>query len=147
MKPDIKPELQKLIQAIGTKSMFYGNPVPPSILALLTIEETENNCGILAPFWIGVLQRGRGPRRSNKSYGLSKIIYKWMEKRGMFRSDTAKGKQNEARFMTLYINKYGNAHFRSGRYIDIYDTERKKTIAEIDRKFSLMIGKITMDVI
>lgn len=147
MIPDIKPELNSLIQAIGTKSMFYGNKIPPSVLALFTIEETQNNAGILVPFWISTLQRGRGPRRSNKSSGLNKIIYKWMEKRGMFRSLTAKGKLNEARFLTLYINKYGNAHFRSKIFIDIWETEREKTIQEIDRKFSLMIGKITMDVI
>jgi hypothetical protein len=93
------------------------------------------------------LQRGRGPRRTDKDHQLIKKIYAWMQKRNMFKSKTAKGRLNEARFLTLQINKYGNKHFRSGTFIDIYDTERKKTIEKIEKKFSLELGKITMEVI
>lgn len=147
MKPDLKPELQDLIQRIGTKNMYSGNKIPSSILAMFEIEETEYNIGILVPYWLGVLERGRGPRKSTKDSGLIKIIYRWMEKRGMFRSGTAKGKLDEARFMTLYINRYGNKQFRNNVFIDIYETERKKTIEAIEKKFSLEIGKITMQVL
>jgi len=114
---------------------------------MFTIEERSDGAGIVVPYWIGVLQRGRGPRRSTKSAGLVKIIYKWMEKNGMFRSATAKGKMNEARFMTLYINKYGNKQFRSKTFVDIYESERKKTIDKIDLKIEKTISKITMQII
>jgi len=144
---DIKPDLEELINNISQKNMFYGNRIPDSVMKLFVIEERSDGAGIIVPYWIGVLQRGRGPRRSTKSAGLIKIIYKWMEKNGMFRSATAKGKMNEARFMTLYINKYGNKQFRSKTFVDIYESERKKTIAKIDSKIEKTISKITMDVI
>lgn len=147
MKPDLRPEMQNLINIIGTKSLYYGNKIPKSVLDLFQIEETDSNIGILVPYWISVLQKGRGPRKSNKDSGLIKKIYAWMEKRNMFRSTTSEGKMSEARFMTLYINKYGNKHFRSKVFLDIWETERKNTITEIDKKFWFAIDKITMDVI
>lgn len=65
----------------------------------------------------------------------------------MFKSGTAKGKVNEAKSVTWYLNKYGNKQFRNKVFIDIYESERKKTIEKINQKFSLEIDKITMDVI
>jgi hypothetical protein len=147
MIPDLKPELQELINNISRKNTFYGNKIPDSIMRLFAIEEIDFNAGITVPYWIGVLERGRGPRRSTKDHGLIKIIYNWMQKRGMFRSATAKGKLNEARSLTWYINKYGNVHFRSKIFIDVYESERKKTIEKIDKKFNTAISKITMDVL
>ena len=147
MIPDIKPELEAMIENIGKRMMYSGKKIPDSILDMFEVVETDSNAGVLVPYWISVLQVGRGPRKSNKDYGLVNKIYRWMAKNNMFKSKTDKGRFNEARFMTLYINKYGNQHFRSKTFVDIYETERKRTIAEIDRKFSLMIGKITMDVI
>jgi len=144
---ELKPELQELIDNISKKNMYSGNKIPKSIMDMFEIEVRDDGAGILVPYWLSVLQRGRGPRKSNKSSGLIKIIYNWMSKRGMFRSTTAKGKLGEARFMTMYINKYGNKQFRNKVFVDIYETERKKTIQKIDDKFSLLIGKITMDVI
>ena len=144
---DLKPELQELIDNIAKRNMYSGNKISDSIMKLFQIEVRDNGAGILVPYWISVLQRGRGPRRSTKSSGLVKIIYRWMQKRNMFKSNTAKGKLNEAKYVTWYINKYGNKQFRSKTFIDIYETERKKTIEKIDNKFSLIIGKITMDVI
>jgi hypothetical protein len=144
---DLKPELDELIHNVGTKSMYYGNKIPASVLSLFEVEITEETAGILVPYWISVLQRGRGPRKSTKDSGLIKKIYAWMERNNMFRSGTSKGKINEARFMTLYINKYGNKHFRSQVFVDIYESERKKTIEKIEKKFSLEIGKITMDIL
>jgi len=114
---------------------------------MFEIEMRENGGGVIVPPWISVLQVGRGPRKSQTSSGLRHTIYKWMEKKHMFRSSTPEGKLNEARFMTMYINKYGNAHFRSKRYVDIYETEVKKTIEDIDREYSLAIDKITSDII
>lgn len=143
----IRPDLEELIKNIAQKNTFYGNRISPSIMDKFIIEERQDGAGILVPYWISVLQKGRGPRRSSKSSGLIKKIYKWMQNKGMFKSATAKGKLAEARFMTMYINKYGNKQFRNKVFLDIYETERKKTIAKIDKKINDAITKITMDVI
>ena len=144
---DFVPELQDLIKRISTKNLFYGNKIPASIMAMFTIEQTDRSAGITVPYWIPVVERGRGPRKSNKDHGLWKIIYAWMERRNMFQSTTPEGKVREAKAMTWYINKYGNQHFRSGVFIDVYKTERAVTIARINKRMSLAIGKITMNVI
>jgi len=144
---DLKPELEDLIKNISQKNGYYGNKIPDSIMKMFDVEIREDGAGILVPYWIPVLQKGRGPRRGTKDYGLVKIIYRWMERRGMFLATTPKGKMNEARYLTWYINKYGNVHFRSKTFIDVYESERKKAIERINNKFALTIGNITMEVI
>ena len=144
---ELKPELEELIRNISQKNMYSGNKIPESIMRQFEIETTDTSAGILVPYWLSVLEHGRGKRRSNKDSGLVNKIYAWMQKRNMFRSVTAKGKMNEAKFLTWYINKYGNKQFRSKVFVDIYTAERKKTIEKINQKFSLAIGKITMQVI
>lgn len=144
---DIVPELQDLIKRISAKSTFYGNRIPDSIMKMFEIEKTDRSAGILVPAWIPVLERGRGPRKSNKDSGLVKRIYAWMERRGMFEADTTEGKMREAKAMTWYINKYGNKHFRSGVFIDIYQTERATTIVRINKRHELAIGRITKGVL
>jgi hypothetical protein len=147
MIPDLKPELNNLVTEISKKNMYSGNKIPDSIMKLFEIEETDQNIGVLVPYWLPVLQRGRGPRKSNKSFGLIDKIYAWMQKRNMFQSRTPEGRRNEARALTWYINKYGNQQFRNKIFVDIYETERKKTIEQINNKFSVSISKITMEVI
>jgi len=127
--------------------MYSGNRIPDSIMSMFKLEIRKDGAGILVPYWISVLQRGRGPRRGTKSHGLVRKIYRWMEKHSMFKSNTSQGKLAEARSMTWYINKYGNKQFRNKIFVDIYESERKKTILKIDNEFGLMVGKITMDVI
>jgi len=144
---DLKPELQELIDNIAKKNMYSGNKISDSIMKMFEIEVRDDGAGILVPYWLGVLQRGRGPRKSTKDSGLWRIIYKWMQRRNMFRSGTAKGKINEAKYVTWYINKYGNKQFRNKIFVDIYETERKKTIEKIDKKFGSAIDKITMEVL
>ena len=144
---ELKPELEELIRNISQKNMYSGNKIPESIMRQFEVETTDTSAGILVPYWLSVLEHGRGKRRSNKDSGLVNKIYAWMQKRNMFRSVTAKGKINEAKFLTWYINKYGNKQFRSKVFVDIYTAERKKTIEKINTKFSLAIGKITMEVI
>jgi len=139
--------MAELIANIATKNMYGGNKISDSVMRQFTIVEDDLHVGILVPYWLSVLEHGRGARRSNKDSGLWKKIYHWMEKRNMFRSTTAKGKQSEAKYITWYINKYGNQQFRNKTYVDIYTTERKKTIEKINAKFALEINKITMDVI
>jgi hypothetical protein len=70
-----------------------------------------------------------------------------MDKNSMFTSQTMKGKLSEAKSMTWYINKYGNKHFRSGTFVDVYETERQNTIDELNRETLAEINRITMDAI
>ena len=144
---ELRPELEELIANISRKNMAYGNKMPDSIMKQFEIEETENSAGILVPFWLPVVERGRGKRKSNKSTGLWKRIYAWMQKRNMFRSGTQKGKINEAKSVTWYINKYGNKQFRDKVFVDIYTTETERTIEKINNKYSLAIGKITSEIL
>ena len=144
---DLKPELDEMVRLIGQRNSYSGNKISDSIMRMFSVEITDFHDGILVPYWLGVLERGRGPRKSNVDSGLFKKIYRWMEKHNMFRSGTAKGKLREAKFMTWYINKHGNQQFRNKIYVDVYNTVRKETIAKIDKKFSFATNKITMDVI
>jgi len=144
---NLKPELEEMIKLISQRNMYSGNKIPDSIMKMFKIEITELHDGILVPYWLGVLERGRGPRKSNVDTGLYKKIYRWMEKHNLFKSSDTTARLREAKFMTLYINKYGNKQFRSKTFVDIYTTVRKQTIEKIDKKFGEVIGKITMDVI
>jgi hypothetical protein len=144
---DLKPELQEMINLISQRNSYAGNTISPTIMKMFEIEITELHDGILVPYWLGVLEHGRGPRKSNTDTGLVKRIYAWMSKHNLFKSATAKGKMNEAKSITWYINKYGNQQFRNKIFIDVYTTVRKETIAKIDKKFGYQINKITMEVI
>ena len=147
MTPDLNTELQQFIDNIGKRNMYSGNKIPESIMKQFTIAEDDYHIGIEVPYWLSVLERGRGPRRSTKDHGLWKKIYNWMERKNMFRSGTEKGKINEAKGLTWYINKHGNEQFRKKVYIDIYNSERRILIEKIDERFNFFIGKITMDIL
>jgi len=143
----IKADLEELVENISKRNMYSGNRIPDSVMKLFGVEVRQDGAGVVVPYWISVLQKGRGPRRGTKDYGLVKKIYRWMENRSMFKSTTARGRMNEAKSMTWYINKYGNKHFRSQLFVDIYESERKKTIAKIDAKINKELSKITMDIL
>jgi hypothetical protein len=144
---DLKPELENMIKLISQRNSYSGNKISESIMKMFSVEITELHDGILVPYWLGVLERGRGPLKSNVDTGLYKKIYRWMEKRNMFKSTTAKGKLNEAKYMTWYINKFGNRQFRNKTFVDVYTSVRKQTIEAINKKFSNQISKITMQVL
>ena len=61
----IAPDLVALKKNISDKNMYSGNKIPASVMAMFKIEVKEDSAGILVPYWIGVLQRGRGPRRGS----------------------------------------------------------------------------------
>ena len=147
MTPDLNTELHQFIENIGKRNMYSGNKIPESIMKQFTIAEDDYHIGIEVPYWLSVLERGRGPRRSTKDHGLWKKIYNWMERKNMFRSGTEKGKINEAKGLTWYINKHGNEQFRKKVYIDIYNSERRILIEKIDQRFSFFISNITMDIL
>jgi hypothetical protein len=141
---DLRPELEEMINLISQRNSYSGNKISDSIMAMFSVEITELHDGILVPYWIGVMERGRGPRRSSNSSDLWKNIYRWMEKRNMFKT---KNRVAEAKRLTWHINKYGNKQFRSKVFVDVYTSVRKDTIAKIEEKFSKQIDKITMDVL
>jgi len=148
VKLDLKPELEDLIKVISTKNMYSGNKIPDSVMRLFEIEVRESGGGgVIVPYWIAVLQKGRGPRKSTTDHQLYLKIYEWMNKRNMFKSTTEEGKVREAKQLTWYLNKYGNKHFRSKVFIDIWETARKNFIEKVNKKFSDQISKITMSVI
>lgn len=147
MRPDFTPALKKMVDTIGTKNTYYGNKISPTLMKMLQIEVRENGAGILAPYWFGVTQRGRGPRRNNTDHGLWKKIYAWMQKRNMFKSKTTKGKINEAKSMTYYINKYGNEQFRKKVYIDIYEKARETCVHDINKSIEFQVNKISKDIL
>ena len=72
-----------------------------------------------------------------------------MSARGMLHGKTAKARDNEAKRLTWYINKYGNKQFNRGNpiFVDIYTTETERTIEKINNKYSLAIGKITSEIL
>jgi hypothetical protein len=147
MKPDLNPEMEELIKNISTKNMYQGNKIPKSIMDMFEIREDAFSIAIYVPYWLSILEKGRGPRKSKKSSDLYLKIYAWMRKKNMFKSKTTKGRINEAKALTWYINKYGNTHFRSKVFIDVYTSERKDTIKKIEEKFSDEVLRITMDVL
>jgi hypothetical protein len=144
---DLKPELTEMVRLISQKNSYYGNKIASSIMAMFEVEITELHDGILVPHWLGVLERGRGPRKSNTDHGLYLKIYKWMQKRNMFKSTKPESRIREAKSLTWYLNKHGNKHFRSKVFIDVYESVRKQTIESINKKFGDKISKITMDIL
>lgn len=144
---DLKPELEQMIKLIGQRNGYHGNKISQSVMDMFEVEITELHDGILVPYWLSVLERGRRPRKSTKDTELWKRIYAWMAKHGRFKSNTEEGKIREAKSVTWYLNKYGNKHFRSKTYIDVYNSVRKETIEKINTKFSRHIDKITMQII
>ena len=145
---DIRPELEQLKNTIAGATTYGGGKVSGSIVRLLVVESRETGGGgILAPYWLSVLQRGRGPRRSNVDHGLWKRIYAWMERKNLFHAKTPEGKVSEAKGMTWYINKYGNQQFRSKTFIDVYETARRTCAEQVTQKYGNEVARITNDIL
>lgn len=144
---DLTPELVEMIRTITTRPTYNGKPMSKSIAVQIEIETRKNGAGILAPYWLSVLQTGRPPRRSKTDSGLWKRIYSWMQKNNMFRSRTERGRVNEARSMTWYINKYGTEHFRSKQFIDVYESARAKCIRDVEQKYTEFAFNITKQIL
>jgi len=135
------------VRTIGSKNTYYGNKISPSIMALISVEIRPSGGGVIAPYWLGVTEHGRGKRKSTTDSGLASKIYRWMERRKMFKSKTPAGRVSEARSMTWYINKYGNKQFRTKTFIDIYTQARAACIKEVMAEYGLAINKITQDIL
>lgn len=146
-RPNLQPILEKFVATIATRTMYSGAAIPQSVLKMIQVEMRQSGGGVTAPYWLGVLEHGRGKRRSTTDSGLVKKIYKWMAKRNMFKSKTAAGKMSEAKSMTWYINKYGNQQFRNKAFVDIYTRAREQAIIEINKEYDIVLHKITMDIL
>lgn len=126
--PEVRAVIDDYVKAIGDKL--------PRSLAVLIHTETENDgFQVMVPYWFPIVEYGRGPRKSTEDSGLVERIYRWMAARNMFKSDTPKGKMNEARQLTWYINHYGTSQFRRKIYKDIYETETETVKRLIAEKF------------
>lgn len=139
--------LQRMVDDIGNSTVYGGNRISQSIMDKIRVEERENGAGVLAPYWLPVTEKGRGPRKSNADSGLVRRIYAWMEKNNMFDSTSPKGKMNEAKSMTWYINKYGNKQFRDGVFVDVYNTARESAIKDIMEEYGALTVTITKEIL
>ena len=106
-----------------------------------------NKATVTVPYWFSITEHGRGVRKSSKNYNLDQKIYKWMKERNMFKSQTAKGRINEARGLTWYINKYGTKQFRNKEFRDVYTSETQKLVMEVNRMALTQVKKITSDLV
>jgi hypothetical protein len=146
---DLKPELNEMIRLIGQRNSYSGNKISESIMKMFSVEITELHDGILVPYWLGVLERGRGPwRGSNIGNPLLRVrIYNWIIKHNLFSDKNDKEKKGLAFVIARKINKEGNKQFRRHTFVDVYTTVRAQTIEKINKKFSDKINQITYDVL
>lgn len=121
--------------------------MPKSVADLIEVEMRQDGAGVLAPFWVPVLEKGRAPRKNNTDHQLYKKIYGWMARRNMFKSRTDKGKINEAKALTWFINKYGTKLYRDKKFKDVYTKETKKAIEKIDKTISVRVFKVTSELL
>jgi hypothetical protein len=146
---DLKPELENMIKLISQRNSYSGNKISDSIMKMFTVEITELHDGILVPYWLGVLERGRGPwRGSNVGNPLLRVkIYNWILKHNLFSDRTDKERKGLAFVIARKINKLGNEQFRKKVFVDIYTSVRAQIIEAINKKFSNQISKITMEIL
>lgn len=151
---NVKESLDKIVDRIFKEGKsFYNEPLSPSIRRLVHVEGDATKGKILVPYWFSVVQYGRGPAKRGSKAGPGKLtdfgkaIYAWMDKRNMFTSKTAKGKINEAKGLAWYINKHGTKHYRNGKYIDIYDTIIKESVAMMRKDIRQTALKITSNLV
>lgn len=151
---NVKTKLEEIVDRIFKEGKtFYDEPLSPSIRRLVHVEGDATKGKILVPYWFSVVQDGRGPAKRGSRAGkgqlteFGKAIYAWMDKRNMFNSKTAKGKVNEAKGLAWYINKHGTKHYRNGKYIDIYDTIIKESVAMIRKDIHQAALKITSNLV
>ena len=121
----IDQELKTIMDAYATE---IKAKMPDSVAKLIEVEIRDNGAGVLAPFWLPVLERGRAPRKSTKDHKLYYKIYLWMAKRNMFKSRTTEGKRNEAKALTWFINKYGTKLFRDKGFKEVYSKATEKVV-------------------
>ena len=121
--------------------------LPNSLAAMIHTNSQPNKATVTVPYWFSITEHGRGVRKSSKNYNLDQKIYKWMQERNMFKSQTAKGRINEARGLTWYINKYGTKQFRNKEFRDVYTSETQKLAMEVNQLALTQVKKISSDLV
>ena len=137
-------EIEKILNDYATT---IKAAMPASVAKLIDVEIRDNGAGVLAPFWLSVLERGRGPRKNATDHKLYLKIYAWMEKRNLFKSRTVKGRINEAKGVTWFINKHGTKMYRDGVFKEVYAKETEKAIKKIDDSIRLSLYKVTSELL
>lgn len=137
-------EIEKILNDYATT---IKAAMPASVAKLIEVEIRENGAGVLAPFWLSVLERGRGPRKKTTDHKLYLKIYAWMDRRNLFKSRTVKGRINEAKGVTWFINKHGTKMFRDGVFKEVYTKETEKTIKKIDETIRIKLYKVTSELL
>lgn len=133
--PEVRAVIDTYVKAIGDK-------IPRSLADLIHVETENDGFQVIVPYWFPIVEYGRGPRKSNEDSGLLDRIYKWMAARNMFKSETDKGKANEAKQLTWYINHHGTYQFRNKIYRDIYNTETDLAKRMIEEKFRAKLVEV-----
>lgn len=126
--PEALAVVSDYVKAVGAK-------LPQSLADLMVIDVAGETIKVLVPYWFPIVEYGRGPRKSNEDSGLVDKIYKWMAARNMFKSKTEKGKDNEAKRLTWYINHHGTKQFKKHIYKDIYETETEQVKKRLEENF------------
>lgn len=121
--PNVEAILDEFLEEMFSKWQRYPSGGASAGMKSLVVNEVDKvSAKALVPYWFPVFQKGRGVRKSNVYQEFDLRIYEWMQKKGIFKSKTEQGKRNEAKGLAWYINKYGNKHFRSGKFIDVYNS-------------------------
>lgn len=116
-----------------------------SLADMVSTEFTEGRATVSVPYWFAVTERGRGPRRNSEDYQLYLKIFSWMERRNLFRSKSKRGRINEAKALTWFINKHGTKQFRDGRFVDIYTSATQVVAQRVRTTLMEQVKKITSD--
>jgi len=111
-----------LVEMFAKWQRYPSGSASEGMKKLVVKEVDEKGARALVPEWFPVFQKGRGVRKSNVYQEFDLRIYEWMQKKNLFKAKTEQGKRNEAKSLAWYINKYGNKHFRSGQFIDVYQS-------------------------
>jgi len=137
-------EIEKILNDYATT---IKAAMPASVAKLIDVEIRDNGAGVLAPFWLSVLEHGRGPRKNTTDHKLYLKIYAWMDRRNLFKSRTVKGRINEAKGVTWFINKHGTKMFRDGVFKEVYTKETEKAIKKIDETIRIKLYKVTSELL
>lgn len=77
-------------------------------------EEQTDTLLIFGRDYISTLETGRGPRKSSSKGDFLDNMLEYMQARGIGSDLSEKGKKNLARFLTLKINREGDATYKAG---------------------------------
>ena len=139
----LSDDLKKILDDYATT---IKAKMPDSVAKLIEVEVRTNGGGVLAPFWLPVLERGRAPRKKNIDHKLYYKIYAWMAKRNMFKSRTVQGKRAEAKALTWFINKYGTKLFRDKGFKEVYSKETVKVVEKLTEAIGNRAFAITKEI-